>query len=304
MHTYTKDQLARYFKRIRFTPRDGQEPRDMAASDPLGFLTTLQRLHMVWVPFESLTLHYSRHRLLSLDPEDLFQKIVDNNRGGYCMEVNTLFGTVLRSLGFTLFSAGARVKNQSGYQGWNHMVNIVTVSSTRYLVDVGFGADTPPQPVPLLHPYVFPCVLPVRGRLEYKSIDEHTDANQRVWVFSSQEHADAPWKELYAFVELEFFPADFEVMNLSAMTAPQSYFVQTVVCVRTIMDDEVQGPVGVMILHKDYLKRRLGGETEIVQRFEKEVERVVALAVYFGIGLKGADQRAIRGLASELRGGS
>jgi arylamine N-acetyltransferase len=55
---------------------------------------------------------------LSLDPEDLFRKIVENGRGGYCMEVSAFFGTVLRSLGFRLYSAGARVKGPSGYKGW------------------------------------------------------------------------------------------------------------------------------------------------------------------------------------------
>ncbi|KAJ5472788.1 hypothetical protein N7530_006789 [Penicillium desertorum] len=43
--------------------------------------------------------------------ESVFEKIVDGNsdRGGYCMENNTLFGTVLRSLGYNTTSVGGRV---------------------------------------------------------------------------------------------------------------------------------------------------------------------------------------------------
>lgn len=79
----------------------------------------LQLRHMARVPFESLTLHYSKHHRLSLDLEDLFEKIVGKGRGGYCMEVNAFFGAVLRSLGYTLINVGGRVKAGDGeYKGW------------------------------------------------------------------------------------------------------------------------------------------------------------------------------------------
>jgi len=56
---------------------------------------------------------------LSLHPEALFHKVVNTSRGGYYMEVNTLFATVLRTLGFTLISVGGRVRGpKGGYKGW------------------------------------------------------------------------------------------------------------------------------------------------------------------------------------------
>jgi arylamine N-acetyltransferase len=114
MCTYTQEQLSRYLEYIGYR----QDARQQVSSDPLGCLTAIQRHHMARVPFESLSLHYSRYRLLSLDPEDLFNKIVGTGRGGYCMEVNTFFATILRTLGFTLFSVGGRVKGPNGYKGW------------------------------------------------------------------------------------------------------------------------------------------------------------------------------------------
>ncbi|KAL2016786.1 hypothetical protein VTK56DRAFT_2999 [Thermocarpiscus australiensis] len=298
MHTYTDEQLARYLQHIGYR----RNARLHAAEDPLGCLTTLQRLHMARVPFESLSLHYSAHRVLSLDPEDLFDKIVGKGRGGYCMEVNGFFAAVLRSLGYTLYSAGGRVKSPvRGYAGFGHMVNIVTIGVKRYMVDVGYGPDGAPVPVPLEHGYEFVGVAPVRGRLQYRRLEEHTDPNQRVWVYSIQENEASPWKDMYAFTEVEFFPEDFEVMNLSTMTSRRSFFVQSVVCVRTILDEEKAKAVGVLILHRDYVKRRVGENSEIIEKLESEQQRVKALEKYFGIVLSPQEQRAIRGLPTELK---
>ena len=89
----------------------------------MGWLKELQKRHLARVPFESLSLHYSKHRLLSLNQQDLFQKIVIRGMGGYCMENNAFFGAMLRSLGFTVFNASGRVSDATagrpgpGYMG-------------------------------------------------------------------------------------------------------------------------------------------------------------------------------------------
>jgi len=105
MATYTKDQIARYLSAISFnTAAHGETPS-------LAHLTALVRHQLAAVPFESLSLHYSRTHRLSLDPQDLYTKIVGTGRGGYCMEDNTFFGTVLRSLGYELISTGGRISS-------------------------------------------------------------------------------------------------------------------------------------------------------------------------------------------------
>jgi arylamine N-acetyltransferase len=108
---FTPEQLSEYFKHISFT-------FGLPASHSLVYLSELQKYHLATVPFENLTLHYSKHHLLSLDPQDLFKKVVGRRRGGYCMEINAFFGNVLRSLGFTVFSTGGRVKPDQEYLGW------------------------------------------------------------------------------------------------------------------------------------------------------------------------------------------
>ncbi|KAK0742715.1 hypothetical protein B0T18DRAFT_327769 [Schizothecium vesticola] len=303
MSVYTDEQLTCYFKRIEFKPTIADDVRKQVKTSPLATLARLQRAHMCHVPFENISLHYSTHRILSLEPEDLFDKIVVNSRGGYCMEVNTFLAIVLRSLGYTLISAGGRVSAGFPYKGWSHMVNLVTISGTRHLVDVGFGSHGATRPVPLQHGIEFPILDTFRGKLEYRALDMHTDRDQRLWVFSSREEESDPWRENYAFAELEFFAADFAVMNLHTSTAPQSFFVQTVVAEKTMeMGGEAdEMPVGVIILFRDYVKIREAGKWTVVARLETEAQRIGALCKFFKITMSLREERAIRGLASELK---
>ncbi|KAJ6439245.1 hypothetical protein O9K51_08657 [Purpureocillium lavendulum] len=82
-------------------------------SDPLTFLTELFQHQLVWIPFETLSLHHSTDRHISLDVQDLFEKIVVGGHGGYCLETNTFFSTILGSLGFEV-SNDAEQRTVSG----------------------------------------------------------------------------------------------------------------------------------------------------------------------------------------------
>lgn len=118
MATYNAGQISRYFEHI------GWDKDSQLASGSLEFLEELVKRQLAAVPFGSLALHYSETHLLSLEPGNLFVKLVERNMGGYCMENNTFFAVVLRSLGYKLIQAGARVSNVItgrpglGYTGW------------------------------------------------------------------------------------------------------------------------------------------------------------------------------------------
>lgn len=180
------------------------------------------------------------------------------------------------------------------------MVNIVTIAGQRYLVDVGFGSRGALHPVPMIDGHEFVGLAAARGRLDHRRLEEHADPNQRVWMYSVREGEDRLWRTQYHFVETEFLAADFEVMNLRTMTAPQSFFVQSVMCMWTLLDEKKESPVGLLILHRDYVKRQLGAVSEVVKRFQSEEERVEALEKYFGIVLNSEERGGIKGLASEL----
>src|SRR5689334_201595 len=110
------------------------------------------------------------------------------------------------------------------------MVNIVTINNQRYLVDVGYGANAPMAPVPLIHDHTFDQIAPVQGHLTFGPLTEFTDQSQRIWIYSTftpGRDTDGGKRHLqYCFYDAEFFPADYEVMNYRTMTHPTSFFVQ------------------------------------------------------------------------------
>jgi arylamine N-acetyltransferase len=118
MATYTPDQLSQYFQHIAL-------PQEWRSSPPsLALLNELVKRQLATVPFESLALHYSKDHLIVLNPAHIFREMVERNMGGYCMENNTCFGAILRSLGFRVMNAGGRVsltvsgKDSDAYEGW------------------------------------------------------------------------------------------------------------------------------------------------------------------------------------------
>jgi arylamine N-acetyltransferase len=125
-----------------------------------------------------------------------------------------------------------------------------------------------------------------------------------MWVYSYRENDEAEWVNAYAFTEMEFFAEDFEVMNLSTMTLRQSFFVQSLFCVKMVLDNEGEGnkPVGWLVLHGDKVTKKVGGKTKVLEELKTEEERVAALKKWFGIELSGVERMGIRELPTELRG--
>ncbi|KAJ5784197.1 N-acetyltransferase family protein [Penicillium pulvis] len=315
---YSPEQLDQYFVRINLPQKYRQS--SVAQSDTrihnetsLDFLKILQRYQVAAVPFENLNLHYSVQRHISIDAEKLFDKIVTtkSERGGYCMENNTLFGTVLRSLGYNVMSVGGRVneaaqpisasKNWKGpkYDGWNHMVNLIIIGQQKYLIDVGFGSNGPHQPLPLIPDVEFHNVGQQSGRLRYAPISQHTTKGQFLWHYEIK-NGDGEWSPAYCFTETEFLPEDFTIINYYMSTSRESMFTFHVLCVRMLLDQEGDNVVGDLTLFNNTLKRRLGATSEIVQTFASDEERVAALEEFFNIHILKADRESIRHTISEI----
>src|SRR5216684_5534157 len=118
-----------YLQRINYTG-----PLDPSAETLRG----LQVAHLRTIPFENLSIHSGE--VIVLDNHALFEKIVRRRRGGFCYELNGLFGALLRALGFDVTMLSARVANAEGIFGpdFDHMTLLVSLAE-RWLVDVGFG---------------------------------------------------------------------------------------------------------------------------------------------------------------------
>ncbi|XVU20851.1 arylamine N-acetyltransferase family protein [Actinoplanes sp. CA-054009] len=114
---------------------------DRIGAERSATLHELHRAHLETVPFENLSIHLDEP--VSLDPADLFDKIVRRRRGGFCYELNGLFALLLEELGHTVVRAGARVYRTPELLGppFDHLALLVHTAAGDgpWLVDVGFG---------------------------------------------------------------------------------------------------------------------------------------------------------------------
>lgn len=111
-------------------------------SPTLEVLTQLQAHHLLNVPFENLDIHYKKP--IKLVPELLYKKIVFDNRGGFCYELNGLFYELLVAFNFEVIRVSARVFTPSNdySEEFDHMALLVHINGEIYLSDVGFGDFT------------------------------------------------------------------------------------------------------------------------------------------------------------------
>lgn len=116
----------------------------------LEALRMLHCAHLFAIPFENFDVQIGRP--IRIDIPSIYAKIVEGGRGGWCYEMNGLFGWALGELGFTVSRAtGAVMREVLGdVVVGNHLVLRVELPEGVYLADVGFG-DGPLDPV-RIHP--------------------------------------------------------------------------------------------------------------------------------------------------------
>jgi N-hydroxyarylamine O-acetyltransferase len=88
---------------------------------------------------------------VSLDPDALHRKLIDERRGGYCFEHNLLLKSALESLGaeVDLMLARVRVGAPPGtIRPRTHLVLRVRAEGRVWHADVGFGSGTLLEPIP------------------------------------------------------------------------------------------------------------------------------------------------------------
>lgn len=110
----------------------------------LETLRKLHRTHVSSVPFENLDIHYKQR--ITLDLEKFYDKIVVRRRGGFCYELNGLFYTLLRQMGFQAYFISCSVYNQplqTFGPYFAHVAIVVDFGDDQWLVDVGFGSSFP-----------------------------------------------------------------------------------------------------------------------------------------------------------------
>ena len=114
----------------------------------VDLLNKLQFSHVTSVPYENLDIIMGTP--LNFETEHLFHKVVIKNRGGYCFEVNRLFGALLESLGFKVTHLAARfLRNETSIPLRRHRILLVECEEGEYICDVGIGSAAPRYPLKL-----------------------------------------------------------------------------------------------------------------------------------------------------------
>jgi len=132
-------QLARYLERIGH----GWNVRPN-----LETLRSLHRAHVTSIAFEGLDAQLGT--VPSLDPDAIFAKLVEQPRGGWCYEMNGLFGAALEAIGFEVNRLSCGVMRQAGGDArlGTHLALLVECDGP-WLCDVGFGGSLL-EPLPLM----------------------------------------------------------------------------------------------------------------------------------------------------------
>ena len=218
-------------------------------------LATLTDRHYRAIPFENLSIHLGEPVVTR--PRALVDKIVRRRRGGFCYELNGLFGWLLGELGYDVGFLGARVHGpESDSVPLAHQALRVTGDDgVARLVDVGFGGFA----VPALE-------------LARESVQVVPQPGGDVEV------RDPNGKPGYRLDNREYARGDFEPTCYWTATHPDSVFTGGPTCTLPL------SPAGRVTLAGSQLIRTAADGT----RTEEELSAGAALAAYrdlFGFAL-------------------
>jgi N-hydroxyarylamine O-acetyltransferase len=218
--------------------------RNGRAERPRADVVTLQRLHAAHREtflFENLTIQTGGR--ISLALEDLERKFIDERRGGYCFEHNTLFASALRETGFAPVTMLGRVR-RGPPERWcrTHMVLRLPIGGEVWMADVGFGSIGLIEPMPLRD-----GATSRQGGFEYALRNDGG-----LWVLSMRDAAST--QDLYEFSEDPQTPWDVEVANHFTSTHPESVFRRTLTIQQT-------APAQRVVLRNDIITTYRDGRT-------------------------------------------
>lgn len=188
-------------------------------SGPLDFnaetIADLQECHLHTVPYENLDI--LRGIPISLDIADIYNKIVVRRRGGFCFELNALFGWLLRELGYTVTDYFARFWRDEPNPPpmRRHQVLKVNIGDDSYLCDVGVGGIVPRRPIRLVE------------LLEHDQGDEcYRLERDPYFGWQLMELKRGEWCRIYSFTEEPQLPQDYVMASYWCENATDSIFVK------------------------------------------------------------------------------
>jgi N-hydroxyarylamine O-acetyltransferase len=239
-------------------------------------LDELVRCHAQALPFENLDAFLGRR--ISLDPQVIERKFVQQGRGGWCFEQNLLLGNALRALGLQVTDLAGRVlwnRPSGAITARTHRLLLVRAQGRDWVADVGFGGHT------------------MTGVLDLHCEDPQETMHEpfRLRGIGGGERVlesliAGEWKSLCRFDLQPQLPIDFEAANYQLAHDPESHFTQALVVSRVAEDGRHILRGRELCFHRtggDSTRRDLGTTQEIV----------AAMRDVFGLRLDAALETAL-----------
>lgn len=208
-------------------------------------LKAVLRCHGRSIPFENLDVLGAKP--ISLEPQDLINKIIYGGRGGYCYENNGLLSLALSAMGFSVQRLAARPRIFPVLRPRTHMTLVVTAEDRQWLCDPAFGGYMPAEPLALDEP-------------DREIVQGHDcfrltlDPAQQEYFLHTR--IDGDWQTQYSFNLCPQEWVDFAPGNYLNSTHPESFFRKTPVLV-------IFTAQGRKILSGDRLKISRDGQTTV-----------------------------------------
>ena len=233
-------------------------------------LSQLHRAHMLSTSFENLDIHLGHPINLSLP--SFYDKIVRRRRGGFCYELNGLFGWLLEQFGFQVVMLSARVFNgaQPGPE-FDHLILLIEMEEP-LIADVGFGDS-----------FLEPLRLYIDEEDVQHGSSYHFTGSDSEKVLQRRRESD--WEPQYVFSLTSRRLAEFSATCHYQQTSPESGFTQKAVCSLATTN-------GRITLSNNRLITTAGGQRE-EREVKSEEEYRTLLEAHFGIDL-GQEERVDR----------
>jgi N-hydroxyarylamine O-acetyltransferase len=228
--------LERYFARIGYAG-----PR----TPTLATLHAIAHAHVAAIPFENLDVLLGRRIDLALAAVQ--RKLVDDRRGGYCFEQNSLLLAVLTELGFDARPVSARVRygRPRDYTPARTHLFVRVELDESWLADVGVGGMSPTAALRLATEE--PQATPHEPRRLIR------DGG----VLYHQVLLGDTWQDVYDTTLEEMPPIDREVANWYTSAHPGSHFKARLSVARALPDGG-----RLTVLNRELTVRQRDGRAE------------------------------------------
>lgn len=151
---------------------------------------------------------------ISLETGVIFNKLVNEKRGGYCFELNLFFFEALKFFGFDTQIKLARVFYRGvGINAKTHLTVLVRLPEGIYIADAGFGG---PGPEDLLK-FELNTVTKV-GAYNFEIVKDEE------FGFMIKRETNKEFKNVFAFELNAVYPADLQMSNFYVSQLPSSAF--------------------------------------------------------------------------------